>query len=292
MNVLSRRVLLQAGMLVLPLAAGRARAQPASAAASAAGAVDALAAMRAMVMPAVNEACAWWFFGTLSAHVDGLREFPIALVESVRLCRSDVVGGDELKLSWVEIGCLRDLYSGAVASSWFNPFGNQSLPLPRSFIQGPGTYSISRASGGVAVMLDESMARVSRLSLTAQLSKGRMVLTLSETKIRSFPTLDGGRQAPDIALPDVTQDRTVCSFIGDADVVTRAPGQGAATGFYSTVYDDLPSWLGFGERLGGAIAKGVMRRAALGERVNPVTWKTLQKLHPHYFAHGKLQFPR
>jgi hypothetical protein len=133
---------------------------------------------------------------------------------------------------------------------------------------------------------------VTKATLTAQLNKGRTVLTLSETKIRSFPSLDGGRQPPDVSLPDVTQDRMVCSFIGDAGVAARVAGQGAAGAYYSTVYDDVPSWLGFGERLGGAFAKGVMRRAAPDERVNAVSWKSLQQLHPEYFAHGQLQFPR
>jgi hypothetical protein len=247
--------------------------------------------MRAMVAPAAGESCAWWYFGTLSVHVDGLREFPIALIESVRLYRNDSLNADELLLSWAEIGCLRDLVSGAVAGHWLNPYTEQALPLPPSFVQGPGRYRVARTDTAVSASLDESMATVNKLSLTAQLGKGKTVLTLSETKIRSFPTLAGAQLAPDVTLMDVTQDRTVSSYIGAADAATRTSGAVAATGYYSTVYDDVPSWLGFGERLGGAFVKGVMRRAKPAERVNTATWKALQRLHPGYFAHGQLQLP-
>jgi hypothetical protein len=279
------------GLAALPLAGSRTLAQSTPAAGNSARPVDALAAMRAMVVPERGPGCAWWFFGTLSVHVDGLREFPIALVESVRLCRSEVLSDDVLVCSWSEIGCYRDLVTGAIATGWLNPYTSQLQPLPHGFVQGPGTWRVARTDGSVVVTLEEAMARVTKATLTAQLNKGRTVLTLSETKIRSFPTLDGGRQPPDVAMADVTQDRTVCSFIGDADVAARPAGHGAASSYYSAVYDDVPSWLGFGERLGGAFAKGVLRRAALDERVNPTSWKSLQQLHPAYFAHGKLQLP-
>jgi hypothetical protein len=302
-RVLNRRDLFTTGLALLPLATAHAQAPaqtPAvdtaagtmAAIATANNTADALAVMRAMVAPAVGNSCAWWYFGTLSVHVDGLREFPIALVESVRLYRNDSLNDDELVLSWVEIGCLRDLASGAVASHWFNPYTDRSLPLPPSLIQGPGRYRIARTGAAVAVSLDESKATVNKLNLGAQLGKGRTVLTLSETKIRSFPTLTGAQLPPDVTLMDVTQDRTVSSYIGAADAATRTAGAMAATGYYSTVYDDLPSWLGFGERLGGAFVKGVMHRAKPAERVNTATWKALQRLHPGYFARGQLQFSR
>jgi hypothetical protein len=201
-----------------------------------------------------------------------------------------VSNNDELRIDWEEIGCFRDLATGQVASSWFNPFTAATLPLPRSFSQGAATYTFKRAPEGATVQLEESLARVTKSGVTAQLTKGRLVLTLSETKIRSFPKLDGGRQPPDIALLDVTQDRTVISLIGAADAASMPTGSAAAAGLYSTVYDDLPSWLGFGDRLGGCLARGIMRRAALTERVNAATWRALQQLHPRYFSRGQLRF--
>ena len=229
-----------------------------------------------------NEAVfAWWFSGTLSAHVDSLREFPIAATNSVMICHAAAAAGGGVTVDWQTIGYFSDLAHGGPASSWDNVFTGKREAIPSRFAFGPGRYIAQTTGDDFILSLTETKTRVNRVILTGANSDGRIDLTQSEGKLQGFPHQDG--VLPPLDAADVTELQTRLSFVS-------ANAQSAAGhGFFSHVYDAIPAWLGFGDRLGSALSKGVMQKAAADEIVNPAVWAELKRRFPQNFQANRLK---
>lgn len=225
-----------------------------------------------------EETFAWWFSGTLYAHVDRLREFPVAGLHAVMIARTHRAGAG-LAMDVRTIGFFADLDSGAPANRWHNAFTGRDEVIPAWFVEGPGRYTMQPAADGAALSLTSAGSRTNRIVATAEAQGERRLLTQIEGTLQGFPGLDGALPALDSAA--VTERQTRLQIVAASD----AP---ATRGFFSHVYDALPPWLGFGDALGSGLSKGQMRRAAADEIVDPVAWRHLKRHVPAAFAGDRL----
>ena len=111
---------------------------------------------------------------------------------------------------------------------------------------------------------------------------GQLLLTQIEGTLQGLPTLDG--TLPPLDSPLVTERQTRLQLVAPRDHIrSRQESLVDVRGFLNHVYDALPDWLGFGDRLGSVLSRGVVRKAAFGHVVDPVVWGTLQRLFPDVF---------
>lgn len=287
----TRRALLAMGA-AMPLVIGATRgAQAASPLpAPAPGAPDDVARLwrELFAGPADALAC-WWSSGTLYAHVDRLREFPVAGLRSIMVLRTSAQGAATVA-DFRTIGFFTDLDSGQPTDRWYNVFTDRVQQLPPFFIEGPGRYGMTPASGGPALTLDAARTRTNRILATGESAGDRLTLTQIEGTLQGFPRLDG--TLPPLDDPAVTERQSRFQFITRRRAPAADPAPDAGTrGFFNHVYDALPPWLGFGDTLGSGLSKGQMRKASAGDRIDQGTWGYLAHHVPDAFAGGRLVLP-
>ncbi len=270
------------------LGAGLALTQVGSALAADAPKVDVYDAYAKVLASRAGGAACWWFSGLMFAHVDGLREFAVLAEHSLLVCVAEARQGS-MTYTWRQIGYYEDLFTGQVARTWDNPFLGRAVSLPPIFSEGPKHYTLNpRPPLGATLTLDYDKVRVIALGLTGNVVEGRVVLAQTETKIQGFPGPDG--RLPAVNSPGVTGVQTVMSFVAAQSAVEDpARASVSATGFYNSVYDSLPAWMGFGDRYGSALSKGLMLKAALDARPDPAVWSRLKQLHPRTFKGDRLR---
>ena len=282
----SRRALLAMGA-ALPLVT---RVMPAVAQATPAPAVDAAAAWRTLFAGPDGQLACWWSSGTLYAHVDRLREFPVAGLRSIMLLRTRAQADGAIAADFRTIGFFTDLDTGKPAERWYNVFTDRTQDLPPFFVEGPGRYGMTPKADGPALTLTAPNTRTNRVLATAEASGERLVLTQIEGTLQGFPGLDGA--LPPLDSPAVTERQTRFQFIAHRKAPQtggQAGGQAGGTrGFFSHVYDALPPWLGFGDTLGSGLSKGQMRKAGPADRVDESAWAYLARHVPDAFVGGRL----
>lgn len=292
MKLLNRRTLFKAGIASAPLLARAAQpapppqpqqqqpqSQPTNVAASAAPAgaspVAAGLAPAALVdawrrgfAAARGGTSVCWYAGTLYAHVDGLREFPILALNAMMWCKTSTLA-DAIVVDWRTFGYFSDLQSGTPASHWDNVFTGRRQAVPRRFAEGPGRYRLSTHDATLA--LSASQVRVNRVNLTGSNTADGLMLTQIEGTLQGLPRLDG--TLPPLGSSDITERQTRLQW-----VTPPAQPLAGVSGFFNHVYDALPPWLGFGERLGSALSKGVMRKTAAEVTVNRAVLSQIHRL--------------
>jgi hypothetical protein len=135
-----------------------------------------------------------------------------------------------------------------------------------------------------------SRVRANRTLLTGAVAEGRLVLTQVEGTLQGFPGQDG--ELPALDTPTVTERQTRFQFVAPESVVGASDGGWHdARGFCNHVYDALPEWFGFGDRLGSALSKGVLRKARGDAPVDPAGWRQLRRLFPDAFRGSRLREP-
>ena len=280
----NRRAVLALGAALPLLASGVRAAEPAAAN------IDAGLAWRRLFAGADGQTFAWWFQGMMFAHVDGLREFPVVGHHAVMVCRA-TTGEDGGQLDFRVAGCFSDIDSGAPTDHWDNPFTGQRQAIPPCFVEGPGRYVVTGHGEALTTTLASAATRTNRFVVTAAGSGQGVMLTQIEGTLQGFPRLDG--TLPPLGDPAITERQTRIQIVAPlgvptADAASVPVGGGPVRGLYNHVYDALPPWLGFGERLGSGLSKGVMRRAAADEAVNPLVWAYLRQRLPSAFKGGRL----
>jgi hypothetical protein len=279
MKLMNRRSVVKAGLAGMPLLVRAAPPQPpaanvtaAAASATSTGGLAPAALVNAWsrgFAAAPGTACAWWSAGTLYSHVDGLREFPVLMLNAIMLCRTTQLA-DALVVDWRTFGYFSDLDSGAPATHWDNVFTGTRQSVPPRFGEGPGRYRLS--THDATLTLNADRVRSNHINLTGADTADGFMLTQIEGTLQGLPRLDG--TLPPLDSPAVTERQTRLQWVmpraSESRLPAVPPGPLSGSGFFNHVYDALPSWLGFGERLGSALSKGVMRRAGVDEVVNPV----------------------
>lgn len=243
--------------------------------------VDVAALWRGFFAGPTDALACWWSSGTLYAHVDRLREFPVAGVRSIMILRTLTQAGS-VALDFRTIGFFTDLDTGKPADRWYNAFTDRIQDLPSFFVEGPGRYDMAPGPYGPALTLTSANTRTNRILATGEASGERLILTQIEGTLQGFPGLDGA--LPPLDSPAVTERQTRIQIIARRG----APNGSRARGFFSHVYDALPPWLGFGDTLGSGLSKGQMRKAGPVDRVDAQAWAYLKAHVTDAFARDRL----
>jgi hypothetical protein len=232
---------------------------------------------------------AWWYLGTTMVDVVPFTLLPIIQAETLMVYRTETVDRDTYKIHWREVGYFRDPASGKVADQWVNPITGATIIPPRMFEEGPACFTVTRTGEGVAISLVQANASAPRVELTGGTHNGRVFLKQIERKVRGFPNPDG-------SLPPPGSDRTteaVSTLTPYADIAAVDADHEDWRGFqgaYSFELPLLPPWMGFGDRTGRTLVRGLMQKARIDERFNPVAWDRLAEVFPHYFSTGAIRF--
>jgi hypothetical protein len=274
-----RRALTMAGAALLAMA-GRVSAQ--TVAPAAAERIDIYDAYPKTWASRDGGAWSWWLSGVMFAHVDGLREFTVLEERSLMIVRAERQAGG-MSFARRQIGYYQDPFTGKVATGWDNPFLGRTQPLQPRFSEGPRRYLLTpRPPAGASLTLDDARARTIAMGVTAHAQEGHIALTQSETTVQGFPDAQG--RPPPLGAPGATGLQTVLSLLAPQPaVLDPAVSAAPASGFYTRVWDSLPGWMGFGERYGSALSKGLMRKMRLGEAPDPDALRRLQALFPDAF---------
>ena len=201
--------------------------------------------------------------------------------------RTRDLGADRFALDWNEIGYFRDITSGEPMDGWFNPFLGARGPYPKSFVDGPATFTVSRTDGGgVHIDLVQHNARIDGVSLVASINDKSIGLVQTETKTRTFHRPDGSLPALD--SPDATAIETVLSIWSDpAAVADPAQRNVASHGFYKSGSRGTGG-AGGGGSWASTTVRGTMQKARDDERVNAIAWARLQQLYPAFFKADRI----
>ncbi len=231
----------------------------------------------------------WWYLGTSTVQVDGHPEMIVSQVETVMVYRARSINDTSYRVPWWEIGVFRDPVTGEIASEWQNPITGARIEAARRFEEGPSGFSIRADGQGGVAMFDavQAFASLESCDIAITEAHGRVMITQTELKTRSFPGRDG---IPDLAAGQGSRSHTVLQWLTDrAELDSGAPSV-AATGMYSLELA-APAWLGLEGIAGGArfMVKGLMVKAQPGRPLNPRGWADLQVVYPQYFRDGKIQ---
>ena len=240
--------------------------------------MDLYTTYRKMFASLDDERVVWWYCGGVTAPREGVGSVPHVQAETIMVYRTRDVAADCFTIDWTEVGYFRDITTGEPLEGWFNPFSQQLEPYPKTFIDGPATFTVKRVGdGGIAIALVQSGARIEGVTLDASSNAASMGLVQTETKTRTYHRPDG--TLPPLDSPDATQIETVLSIWSPQSAlndpaVRNAPG----AGFYrsGSRSGSTGSWA-------STVVAGQMRKARPDERVNPLAWARLQQRFPHFF---------
>jgi len=223
---------------------------------------------------------AYWYFGTMSVQVEAFPVIPVITAETIMVYKTTTLSEDSFRMDWWEIGYMRDPVTGEVAETWTNPITGKTIPAPRKFEEGPATFTIT-ADGPerLTIGLVQAHAHVLGVDVTISEAQGQVFLNQVERKIRGFPKQDGS--FPEPGEPGAVEARTQLSVWADRQALETE-----AYPFSSGSYEfelSLPGWMGFGELQGTCLTRGIMRKAPMHERTNPIAWDRLKALFPERF---------
>ena len=205
-------------------------------------------AYRRTLTSAGPEPTAWWYLGTTSFVTEGYPEIIVNHVETVMMYKAEPLVAHAgtcgaFRVPWWEIGMFRDAITGEPASMWINPLTGAEIDAPRTFEEGPSGYTIGPDSDGNGIFLTDAIqafAQMDHAEVTVTEVDGRVCITQTEEKLRSFPGRDG---IPDLDAGQGTRSKTVLQWFADAaDLAGDAPSV-ASTGLYSFTIG-APPWLG------------------------------------------------
>jgi hypothetical protein len=231
-----------------------------------------------MAAPDDSSVC-WWYSGWTFVTIDGYPEFPMSQVAAIMTYRAATLPGESFRIHWSEIGCFRDPATSELPEQWTNPVTGAQLAMPRSFKEGPGSYTITRAADGVALQLDQPTARVLDLSVDFRAGSERCWFRQRERKVRGFPLPDG--TPPVIGASAGFESVTELSFFASTRDLERSDNAFVpAQGIYYFRLSGIPPWMGFGDLRGYTTTSGTITKALPGQKVDRISWERLAELFP------------
>lgn len=225
-----------------------------------------------------DERVVWWYCGGVVAPREGVGAVPHVQAETIMVYRTRTVADDCCTIDWTEVGYFRDITTGEVLDGWFNPFTQQTEPYPKTFVDGPATFTIRRVGEGADVQLVQHKALVEGVELAWSSGEASVGLVQTETKKRAFHRPDGSQPAVD--SPEATRIQTVLSIWSPRAAVEDAAVRNApARGFYRS-----GSTAGGGGGWAATVVTGQMCKARPDEHVNPIAWQRLRERFPAFFS--------
>ena len=228
---------------------------------------------------------AYWYLGTMSVQVEDLPVIPVISAETVMVYRTRTLSETSFKMDWWEIGVMRDPVTGEIPRDWTNPITGEVIPAPKKFEEGPAGFTVTATDAGLRVELVQAHAKILGVDVEITQTDGRVLLKQVERKFRGFPRPDGS--FPEPGEVGSVRARTQLSVWGDMSELATS-----AYPFSSGAYDfelDLPPWMNFGDRKGVCLTRGIMRKAAMNDPINPIAWARLKAEFPDRFDGDALQ---
>jgi|GEM_PF-4659722 len=234
-----------------------------------------------------DEEVVWWYCGVLMSQREGVGIVPMTQAETIMVYRTRDISPDAFTIEWTEVGYFRDIDTGEQLNGWFNPFTGNTDPYPKSFVDGPATFTVLRTDddvgGGIDIELVQHNARVDGVRLQASTNPKSIGLVQTESKVRTFHRPDGS--LPGLDSPDATAIETVLSIWSDRVAVEDPTTRNVAShGFYSS---------GSGKAGGSGSwannkVQGTMFKARPDQRVNPAAWDRLKQFYPAFFKGDRI----
>ena len=223
-------------------------------------AMDLYTAYRKMFASLDDERVVWWYCGGVTAPREGVGLVPHVQAETIMVYRTRDIGLNSFTIEWTEVGYFRDIATGELLDGWFNPFTQRTEPYPKTFVDGPATFTVRRVgegeSAGVDIHLVQSGAHIDGVSLEHSVNATSVGLVQTESKRRTFHRPDG--TLPPLDSPEATQIETVLSIWSPLASITgvghAAVRNAPAAGFYRS-----GSRSGSGGSWASTVVAGVMR---------------------------------
>ncbi len=218
--------------------------------------------IRMFAAKTTGEEVAWWFMGGIPIEIENVGPLDTFQEETVRIHRADSVGATEASFSWTEAGVFRDVVSGEVPTTGFNPATGATTPHG-STLAGQGmvaTVTVKKAGDGLTVITDIPGTKFEPTIIDAQIDGDRVCLTHIEIK--------GRTNAEGKVNPNRTAFKIWASL---AELKTKASNV-KASGYYG-VRNVATGKIG---------VNGLMHKAAMNEKVNPIAFERLRKHHPTF----------
>ncbi|WP_304189909.1 hypothetical protein [Phenylobacterium aquaticum] len=224
----------------------------------------------------------WWYLGTAFVEVEGFPEVPVTQAETIMAYKTETLGPDSCKISWWEIGYFRDPITGQPSETWLNPITGQRVKAPQKFEEGPAYYTVTAKSDTVVeVDLVQAQAKVRSLTVEITEADGQVQILQTEVKVRGFPRADGSLPDPDSS--DASAAETQLIMFGSRAELDGGADEAQGTGAYTFRLASPPAWMGFGDRKGSSLVRGVMHKAPVNEKLNPIAWDRLKAIFPDRF---------
>ena len=231
-----------------------------------------------------DELVVWWYCGFVTSAREGLGTVPLTQAETIMVYRTRDLDDDTFTIDWTEVGVFRDVLTGGTMTATFNPFTGAFTPHPRTFVDGPATFTVRRRGEGIDVGLVQHNAWIDGVQVDVDVGAATVGLKQTETKSRTFHRPDGS--LPPLDGPDATHIATVLSIWSPRDAVDDPMRRNVPSrGFYSSGTppgrESKGSWA-------GTSVQGFMQKASVDERVNPLAWERLQECFPSFFKHDRI----
>ncbi len=260
---------LSAGLLALNQTAPAQAAEPPSLAALREAGLDPLAVYIKMFASMTKGAeCCWWFMGALPRDVQDVGAVDTIQEETVRIHRTEMVSADQIDFRWREVGIFRDIMTGEIPEQRFDPVTGLSKTGNTTIGGGASArVTVRKADADLSVGVSIPGNTTGIISVGATVDSGRVCLTHTEDKTRALS--DG--------TPGPTNRTTFKIYANLSDLKGNAPNV-PANGFYGVKNRDT----------GKIFVNGLVRKAALDEKVNPIAWNRLKAAHPSFFKDDRL----
>lgn len=237
---------------------------------------DLYSAYRKIVASVADEMVACWYLGTLNAAVDGYPEIPIFRVATIMTYRAETLSPASCRIHWDEVGEFIDHTTGLPAESWLNPITGRRQPCVKGFREGDACYTVELKAEGLALSLHQPGAKIDSVKMDQKVEGDRIWINQTERKTRSLHG-PGAQQA-------FTATTVLSLWSSRADVADASKTWAPASGSYSFTLNGLMPWMGFGDRKGKTMVRGVKHKSRTTEHVDPAAWDRLEKMYPEFFA--------
>ncbi len=222
---------------------------------------------------------AYWYLGAMSVAVEPYPVIPVLQVETLMIYKTTTLSPVQFRMDWWEIGVMRDPVTGEIPQVWTNPITGAKISPPKSFEEGPASFTVTQVGNGLKVDLVQAHAQILGVEVQIEHVQDRVFMRQTERKIRGFPRPDGS--LPNPGEPGSVQAQTQLAVWADATAL-EADDYPFSSGAYEFKLG-VPDWMGFGDRPGVCLTRGVMTKAAMNETLNPTAWVRLQQIFPQRF---------
>jgi len=205
------------------------------------------------------EVC-WWFMGALPREIEGIGPVDLTQEETIRVHRTEVIGPGQISFQWKQAGVFREVATGEVPQSLYDPANGATTPQNSTLKSGISKVVVRKTADGLTVANEAQGSVSGQITIDAQIAADRVCLTHTEDKTRETPN-------------GPSTNRTVFKVYASLAELKGATPSVAARGYYGV--RNLGS--------GKVFVNGLMVKAAMDEKLNPIAWERIKAAIPAFF---------